>query len=66
MFADDILNKAKKELREFIIFESENIYSIDSSAATDTTRINEMDVNELASLANKLEETYYRVLKKRV
>lgn len=64
MFADDILKKAKKELKDFIIFESENIYNIDSSAATDTTRIDEMDVNELAALANELETTYYKVLKK--
>ena len=63
MFADDILNDTEKKLRDFIVYESENIYSINSSAATDTTGIDQMSVEELAEMARKLEETYYKVLR---
>lgn len=65
MFADEILAEAKKKLCDFIVFESENIYSIDSSAATDTTKIADMSIEELACMAKELETTYYRVLGKK-
>lgn len=64
LFADVIIEQAKNELKKFITFESELVYSLDSSKALNVTDIDKLSIIELADLARDIEKRYYDALKK--
>lgn len=65
MFADDIEERTKIELKEHIIYNSRAIYDLNPSAATDTKIIETMSVDELLAYDRKVENTYYDCCKKK-